>query len=192
MKNFNFVKENNNIVNYYYFKNVFTNEEIDNIINMSQKYDNIDATVSGTVDTTYRNSKIKWLPLSDETNFIYQKVFDLIKNANENMWNFNISFFKEDIQISEYNHEYEGHYDWHMDFGTNASTRKLSISIQLSDPEEYEGGELNFQIHKTILKAPNQKGTAIVFPSYLLHRVTKVTKGTRRSLVCWIHGPPFV
>jgi PKHD-type hydroxylase len=192
MKKFNFVKENNDIVNYYYYKNVFTDQEIDNIINISQKNNVEDGTVSNILDNSYRSSKIKWLPLNEETDFIYTKIFDLIKNANENMWNFNISFFKEDIQLSEYSDEYEGHYDWHTDFGKNASTRKLSISIQLSDPQEYEGGELNFQVHRNILKAPNEKGTAIIFPSYLLHRITKVTKGTRRSLVCWIHGPPFV
>jgi PKHD-type hydroxylase len=192
MKKFNFIKENNSIANYYYFENSLTNEEIDNIINVSQKYDTKDGTVNNIVNTSYRNSKIKWLPLNDETEFIYKKIFDLIQIANKNMWNFNIAFFKEDLQLSEYSNEYEGHYDWHMDFGENASTRKLSITIQLNDPEEYEGGELNFQIHRNIIKAPNKKGTVIVFPSFLLHKVSKVTRGTRRSLVCWIHGPPFV
>jgi PKHD-type hydroxylase len=192
MNKFNFIKENNSIVNYYYFENSLTNEEIDNIINISQKYDTKDGTINNIVNTSYRNSKIKWLPLNDETEFIYKKIFDLTQIANKNMWNFNISFFKEDLQLSEYSDEYEGHYDWHMDFGENVSTRKLSITIQLNDPEEYEGGELNFQIHRNIIKAPNKKGTVIVFPSFLLHKVTKVTKGTRRSLVCWIHGPPFV
>jgi PKHD-type hydroxylase len=192
MNKFNFIKENNSIANYYYFENSLNNEEIDNIINISQKYDTKDGTVNNMVNTSYRNSKIKWLPLNDETEFIYKKIFNLVQIANKNMWNFNIALFKEDLQLSEYSDEYEGHYDWHMDFGENASTRKLSITIQLNDPEEYEGGELNFQIHRNIIKAPNKKGTVIVFPSFLLHKVSKVTKGTRRSLVCWIHGPPFV
>jgi PKHD-type hydroxylase len=101
-------------------------------------------------------------------------------------------YFKEQLQLSEYNGDDEGHYDWHMDCGKEVNTRKLSLSIQMSDPEEYEGGELNIHTHAGISTAPKLKGTVILFPSYLLHRVTKVTKGNRKSLVCWIHGPPFV
>jgi PKHD-type hydroxylase len=104
------------------------------------------------------------------------------------MWNFNLSHFKEDLQLGQYI-EGEGHYDWHMDVGENASTRKLSVSIQLSDPEEYEGGELNFFINRNEIKAPKTKGTVVIFPSFFMHKVSMVTKGVRKSLVIWVHGP---
>lgn len=107
------------------------------------------------------------------------------------MWKFNVIGFGEDIQISEYNEEDNGHYDWHMDVGELSPYRKISISVQLSDPKPYEGGDLLIFNSKNYKKLPNSKGTAILFPSYLLHKVTKVTKGTRKSLVIWITGKPF-
>ena len=72
------------------------------------------------------------------------------------------------------------------------SSRKISIVVQLSDPLEYEGGELQISDGGTNRVCEKTKGTIIIFPSYLLHRVTPVTKGTRRSLVLWVTGPPFV
>ena len=80
-----------------------------------------------------------------------------------------------------------------MDFGNDAtSTRKLSVSVQLSDPSEYEGGDLELMVNRNYIKVPKEKGTIIFFPSYLTHRVTKVTSGKRNSLVAWFHGPSFV
>jgi PKHD-type hydroxylase len=197
MTTFNLLKQNSNLTNYYYYGNEFTNEDIDKIIEVSKKYPIVDGNVSGQVDHSYRKSTIKWLPINDETKFIYDKIIYLLKDANSKMWNFNITNVVDSVQLSEYNagsgEEDGGHYDWHMDFGGNvSSTRKISVSIQLTDENEYEGGDLEFMIHRSINKAPRKKGTAVFFPSYITHRVTKVTKGQRRSLVFWIHGPPFV
>ena len=86
----------------------------------------------------------------------------------------------------------EDHFDWHLDFGPGAiSERKLSITVQLSDEDAYEGGDLEFMVNKEYVKAPREQGTVIVFPSFIMHRVTPVTKGTRESIVGWIAGPPF-
>ena len=63
--------------------------------------------------------------------------------------------------------------------------------MQLSSPDEYEGGEMQFMINQNIITAPKEKGTAIIFPSFALHRVTKVTSGSRKSIVGWIAGPPY-
>ena len=99
--------------------------------------------------------------------------------------------FDENIQFTEYDSAYDGYYDWHIDTGGKelSSNRKLSMSVQLSDPSEYEGGELQVVKETNVLK--KNRGSAFIFPSYLLHRVTPVTKGTRYSLVCWISGHPF-
>ena len=95
---------------------------------------------------------------------------------------------KQIVSLTEGN----GFFEWHMDFGAgNISNRKLSITVQLSDPEEYEGGELQFMINQNIITAPKEKGTAIIFPSFALHRVTPVTSGVRKSIVGWIGGPPY-
>ena len=168
----NFLKENNNITNYYYFDRVFSDEEINNILEISKKYNTENGTVSNEIDYNYRKSKITWIPQTEETKDIYQKIYELVKKANDKMWNFNLSHFKEDLQLGEY---VEGeHYDWHMDVGTNCSTRKLSVSIQLSDPEEYEGGELNFYLNRHTSKAPKNKGTMIIFPSFFYIKFQKL------------------
>lgn len=79
-----------------------------------------------------------------------------------------------------------------MDIGKGKlSRRKIRISIQLSDPDEYEVGDFEFLIRKEITKLSQKKGCAIVFPSYFLYRVTLVTKGIRKSLVLWVSGQPF-
>ena len=71
------------------------------------------------------------------------------------------------------------------------SRRKISITVQLSDPSEYEGGDLQIKINAGQSDTPKGLGNVVIFPSYLLHRVTPVTKGLRRSLVLWITGPAF-
>lgn len=191
------LKQNDSVVNYYYFSSVFDDREINEIKELSKKYPVIDGNVSGSIDKSYRNSEIKWIPYNDETKWLYEKSKALLLTANNNMWNFHITTVKESLQFTEYkaspNDDNHGHYDWHMDFGgMTSSTRKLSMTIQLSDPADYEGGEFEFMMHRSLIKAPKTKGTAIFFPSYLTHRVTKVTSGTRNSLVTWFHGPPFV
>jgi len=192
MDEFNLLETNNNLVNYYFFSKLFTNQDISNILDISKKYNVIEGNVSGVIDYSYRKSKITWLPLNDETRFIYKRLVDLMKTANKNMWNFNITNLKDNIQITEYTEGDEpSHYDWHMDLGNN-STRKISVSIQLSDETDYDDCDLEFMIHRSIIKAPREKGTVIFFPSYITHRVTKIKKGKRLSLVCWFHGPSFV
>ena len=85
-----------------------------------------------------------------------------------------------------------GFYRWHVDnnMQSDVPPRKLSMTVQLSDPSEYTGGEL--QLHDgEVQTAVNSRGHVIIFPSYVLHRVQPVTSGTRRSLVVWANGPGF-
>jgi PKHD-type hydroxylase len=198
MENHNFLKQNNNLTNYYYYEKSLSDEEINTIKELSQKYNTyIEGTVGDKLDLTYRKSKINWLPPNNETKFMYDKLVNLAKDANSKMWNFNITNLFDKLQFTEYSYNSEdkqqSHYDWHMDFGGTglATTRKLSCSIQLTDPEEYEGCDLEFMVHRSIVKAPRKKGCIIFFPSYLTHRVTPITKGKRESLVIWFHGPTF-
>jgi PKHD-type hydroxylase len=73
----------------------------------------------------------------------------------------------------------------------NSPVRKLSMSIQLSDPKDYKGSQLQFWETQKDKNFPNSQGTAIIFPSYMLHRVTPLLSGTRYSLVTWVGGPNF-
>lgn len=192
--NTKFIKYNNDLINYYYFENGLDKEMIEKLKNQLKeiKPKLYDGNTSGVIDKTYRESQIWWIPKNKDFKWLYDRIGTLIKNGNDNMWNFDITHMNEEIQYAEYHAENAGHYDWHVDIGgASTSMRKISISIQLSDPEEYEGGELQFFFKRNTVTAPKTKGTAILFPSFMLHRVTPITKGTRKSLVLWVSGPPF-
>ena len=98
----------------------------------------------------------------------------------------------ENLQYTVYDGKEGGHYDWHIDYGRNShKPRKISLSVQLSDPSHYEDCDLQFQIGSGVTTAPRTRGTVIAFPSFFLHRVTPVTAGVRKSLVLWATGPEF-
>ena len=83
-------------------------------------------------------------------------------------------------------------YGWHQDYGGKLSpSRKLSLVLQLADPSQYEGGNLQVMTGGEPTNVRKQRGLITVFPAYTLHQVTPVTQGTRQSLVAWISGPPF-
>lgn len=112
-----------------------------------------------------------------------------IRTANKNAgWNFEITS-SEDIQIAKY--EDGGHYSWHVDAHAPIQNiqRKLSAVLLLNDASEFEGGELEFE--DTKFEGLKKAGSIVVFPSYIKHRVTPVTKGIRYSTTCWMHGPAF-
>ena len=177
--------------NFYFFREVFSKDEIEKILAEASKYQYETGRVTNTVDHTYRSSKIKWIKQNESSKWIYDKLATLVKKANDALWKFDLIGFGEDVQIGEYEADQNGHYDWHLDVGKKTCYRKISISVQLSNPDEYEGGELQFQVGRNVIVAPKEVGTAILFPSYFLHRVTPVTNGRRCSLVLWVSGKPF-
>lgn len=179
---------------YYRFTGIIPTEDIDNlrkVLDTKELHDAQIGAAGGTVNPTKRRSKIYWLPKTDEFLEIYTIFFELISKCNNDFYQFKLTEITENIQYTVYNSEDEGFYDWHIDMGPGKANRKLSLVCQLSDPSEYEGGELQINTGGIIVPE-KEKGTVIIFPSYLLHRVTPVTKGTRRSLVLWIEGPAFV
>ncbi len=175
------------------------------------KYGNYNKEYEGRVgspDIQYkRKSNLSWL--SD--NWIYREIMPYVYQANKEAgWNFEINY-AEACQFTKY--KLNQFYDWHVDsFGEafknknlnyNNKIRKLSVTCQLTDKSQYEGGELEFDFRdydphlrsedKHIV-SPNEissKGSIIVFPSYVWHRVKPVTKGVRYSLVMWNLGYPF-
>lgn len=133
--------------------------------------------------TDIRKSRTAFLPASAvKTTLITQVRNELVK-VNDLHYQFNISGV-EAPQLAEY--AVGEHYGLHLDIGSGVhALRKLSASVQLSDPKDYDGGDL--EIWNTG-KAPRTQGTLIVFPSYLVHEVKPVTRGLRRSLVLWATG----
>ena len=175
----------------------FTNQECNEIIRLGESLSAKDSTVgsnnkSQKCDGNIRKSLNSWLKLNDETEWVYARLGNICRCLNGMNWRFDISGFSEELQYTRYNDD-NSFYGWHIDNGLTGSEhpqRKLSVTLQLSEPSEYEGGE--FQIHASKLNTlPKKKGLVIAFPSYSLHQVTPVTKGIRRSLVVWLCGPAF-
>lgn len=137
-----------------------------------------------------RKSKVMFIKADAVNDWIYERLGQACLQTNLNRFKFDINGFQTELQLATY--DSTDFFDWHMDFGAgDISNRKLSITVQLSDPSEYEGGELQFMINQNIVDAPKEKGTAIVFPSFALHRVKPIISGSRKSIVGWIGGAPY-
>jgi PKHD-type hydroxylase len=178
------------------WQNGFCEDELNGIDYLTHLHSPKPATVSSDVlDTVQRISDIVWLPYDDKTEWLYNKLGKLVRALNGQFYDFNLTGFAENLQYTIYDSEQKGHYDWHIDKGGSNNglpPRKLSIVVQLSDPSEYEGGELQIMDGKDPINVLKEKGFVTAFPSWTLHRVTPVTKGVRRSLVAWVCGPHFV
>ena len=191
----NFKQETNDPQNYYWYKNGFSKQELDKIYSNLENISFKDATIIGSENTPkeIRSSRIKWIPKTEEWNWLYTKLMDMAVTANNELWKFDLFSADELIQYTEYYDSEEGHYTWHQDVGPDsASFRKISITVQLSDFDEYEGGDLElWQGGTSYIKAERGAGVVFIFPSYMMHRVAKVTKGTRKSFVLWVGGSHY-
>lgn len=136
----------------------------------------------------YRASTVSWIAPSPATHWLFHRVGLLFLEINR-AYRFELLGLAEALQYTVYHPG--DHFDWHMDLGPGTvSARKLSVSILLSADDEYTGGGLEF-LHTTGSANDLGQGTAVFFPSYMAHRVSPVTQGTRRSLVAWAYGPTF-
>jgi PKHD-type hydroxylase len=179
-----------------YTHNIFTDDEIDFINTKSSKTDTYMGKIGSIGNENekldYRNSTISNLESSDDKNdWIFERITRAVLEINKQFWNFDMNRI-ETLQHSVYDKGqfYKRHTD-SMYNSPNNSIRKLSFSVMLSDSSEYEGGDLLIYTGEEPTKTFRTKGTIIFFPSYTLHEVTKVTKGTRRALVGWVTGPSF-
>ncbi len=164
--------------------------ECEGAIAVAMKVPEVQATVSveRLTDERARKSSLRWLNWTTETDWLFQKLGQAAQLLNERVFGFDLAGIQE-IQMTEYRAP-GGHYDYHVDEGEgNMSTRKLSMTVQLSDPSDYEGGD--FELFQLNQRVPKSRGTVIAFPSYAYHKVHPVTAGIRKSLVAWVQGPLF-
>ena len=144
----------------------------------------------GGTDTKKRVTTISWIPFK-EMGHMYQDLNRFIQRANENHFGFGDIKITENAQFTEYPEG--GFYDWHMDCDINMEheppVRKISMTVLLNDPSEFEGGHLELMAPGKF--AELKQGHAIIFASFLNHRVNPVTKGIRQSLVVWFGGKAF-
>tara|TARA_R100001594_G_scaffold10438_2_gene24550 strand:+ start:3142 stop:3780 length:639 start_codon:yes stop_codon:yes gene_type:complete len=210
-----------NLFNYYwYFKSALTPRFCDEVIKHALSKQEVIARTGGFEDRKLSKKKIRdmkrkrdsdvvWL----DDNWIYNELYPYVHTANKNAgWNFEWDR-SESCQFTKY--KLNQYYDWHCDSWNkpydkknlnnpeHGKIRKLSMTCQLTDGSEYEGGELEFDFRdydphmrdelKHLRKATEilPKGSIIIFPSHLWHRVKPVTRGTRYSLVVWHLGHPF-
>jgi PKHD-type hydroxylase len=166
---------------------VFTPEECAAVIAAGRAVPRVDGRVELGADS-YRLSHISWLEPVPENRWIYHKLGALFMALNR-QYAFDMVGLVDALQFTEYGPG--EHFEWHMDIGREqTSLRKLSVTVQLSLPEDYDGGELEFVGLNPVEEARAQ-GSATFFPSFMGHRVRPVTRGTRCSLVAWGSGQPF-
>lgn len=177
------------------WESVLDDTECDYIIKTLKdtKWKPASITEKAVVDKGYRATDVAWRDMMSPLGCTLQAY---INAANHYAgWRFDLNYM-EKVQLGKYSDEENSFYDWHIDTGrpdNNEEQRKLSISLLLSDPKDFEGGRLEF---KGLSKEENNKilpkrGSIIVFPSFLEHRVTPVTKGVRYSAVSWMNGAKF-
>jgi PKHD-type hydroxylase len=206
-----------NLSNYYwFFESAIPNRICDDIVRYGNQLRDQMAVTGGLVDKKLNKKEIADLKKKRDSNivwmndrWIYREIHPYIKSANKQAgWNFEWDW-SESCQFTKYNKGQ--YYDWHCDSwhkpydqpnnpSSHGKIRKLSVTVSLSDPKDYKGGELEFDfrnmdpdkkpnIHKCKEILP--KGSLVVFPSFVWHRVCPVKKGSRYSLVIWNLGCPF-
>lgn len=172
----------------------FTAAECDRILALSETAPRREARLVGQQrDPGQRRATLAWLDEAEGAAWVGDRIADLVRDANRRAFGFDLTEFAESAQVAQYPATIGGHFDWHADIGDGpvARRRKLTLVIQLSEPETYEGGALEIMPSAHIVTAPRARGSAVLFPSFLLHRVTPVTEGARASLTQWVHGPAF-
>lgn len=177
--------------NWAYWEKAFSNEECDEIIKYCKKRKLSDGLVNNphSMDEKYRHSKILFFG-PGEMDWVFRKLTDICLNLNDRFFGFDLWGFGEGLQFTEYNAP-GGKYNYHLDRCFDKPVRKLSLVVQLTDPKKYEEGNLELLLSDEPTKINREKGYLVLFPSYILHRVTPIKKGTRHSLVGWITGKPF-
>ena len=210
---------------YWYFESLFWPEQIMRIREICERREEEEALTQGTTkpedaEHMMRKNKVTW----NNNEELYSMLRGPMNDVNQQSgWNYNITAI-EPVQYTIYYGD-ENHYHWHTDTIVgdnlqdkgennilNGTIRKISCSIQLTDPSEYEGGDFElmvgdntesedkendlkedgfFNVKSLPLPHFKEKGSAMFFPSFTYHRVKPVTKGTRRSLVVWFRGPKW-
>lgn len=190
---------------WYYFSSHLSSAEVQYVKDYAKGIPAQQGTVGhgggkSIVRKSTRNSVVKWIKRDPQIQWLFDRISLSVMRANSECFNFDLPnepyLNYDSLQFTTYSSKGEQHYDWHTDNNwlTNwpdTHDRKISLVVQMTDPSQYEGGQLELDG----LTIPEDKfrnvGDMILFPSFLKHRVTPVTKGTRQSLVTWITGPRF-
>lgn len=170
-----------------------SDEQCDAILSFAK---DLESQVGGVVrsehqhetDRQVRNVSVKTITV-DDMPWLYDLMYTYIDDANSKFFKFDIYGLHESMQLLHYGEDIGGgHYDWHMDCGPGIANRKITVIVQLTDPSEYEGCEVEVMSHGILDKA---RGSVYAFPSYMMHRVLPLISGHRECLVMWVNGPTY-
>jgi len=182
----------------------FSEEDVNQIITLGDRQQFMDGRVGtstvakegGDLKVNIRDSQITWIEPHAQSEWLFRKICEIVSIINNDKFQFELDGFPS-FQYTTYSEG--GFYDWHIDADVQNSFgpkhRKLSFSLLLSDPEtEFTGGDFQLMLHgnpNNVDIAKMKKGDVVVFPSFVPHKVDKVTSGKRKSLVWWVLGPKF-
>ena len=199
-----------NFNDFYYFKNYFNDEKIEAIHEMVRRggYEFKKGGTGNDGKQDYygtNNRDIAYVPGDQNSWWLYNELEKLTIEANKALFQFDIQYVTDPLHYVIYpepnkpgktgeTREDGGYLDWHMDIGNGGvNRRKLALTVQLSDPNDYEGGVFQcwFGGGGRFINLPRQKGDVLVMPTFIMHNVSPITKGERRALVFWTGGEPF-
>jgi hypothetical protein len=174
----------------------FTSHECQKIIEMTNQFYPSNASIGGNIENSriqkqMRSAAIYGIDYDEKTAWIFEKIANVVSIVNTLHFDYDIAGITHSIQLIEYSADWpiKGHYDWHIDSGKGEPAhRKISLTAQISDPNDYEGCELIINNHAHEVIGTRERGSIHLFPSYMLHKVSPITKGIRYALVIWIHG----
>lgn len=173
----------------------FTEQELNTLQQQAMKAEDraqVGGNSQGDDLAKIRRSQVSWMNKSAETSWVFEKLGHIASALNAQYYRFDLTGFGEPIQLTNYDQSEHGMYGWHQDYGGKVGpSRKLSLVLQLTDPSQYEGGNLQVMTGGEPQNVRKQRGLVAAFPSYVLHQVTPVTSGSRQSLVAWVSGPAF-
>lgn len=181
---------NTDIINAYAFwDNFLSEEECKKIIKIGNDKKLKNASIIGN-NKKVRDSKVSWIYPEPNINWLYERLTSIITDLNSRFFKFHLTGLLEPLQFTNYKAP-GAKYGKHTDRSINILNRKLSFSILLSDKSSYKGGDFYLYENEEGLLLPQEQGKLLLFPSFVLHEVTPVTKGERNSLVGWVTGDNF-
>ena len=183
-----------------YWDDIFNADELNEIINYCEKFEPENGVLgveSSINDSNQRLSKVAWIHRDQYNDWIFSRIEFAVNKLNARFFGFDI-FRLDVLQFTLYDEE-GSHYDWHWDMydsnpidgNLSSPQRKVSAVLQLSDPSEYEGGDLQLSPGGETKDVTKKKGYMSIFPSFVVHKVTPITSGKRKSLVAWFTGPDW-
>jgi PKHD-type hydroxylase len=189
---------------YCTWDDAFTEDELNDIENYCETFDKQTAKVNNDIKNLdkIRKSKVAWFNIGEHPKLhnLFNKLNVVIEQINENYYNFDLNGYSF-VQYTTYDAKENGEYDYHIDMHTGNKledyhlkyndTRKLSLSLILSDSQSYGGGKFTMKLGTDEFEMEQKRGRIIFFPSFFLHKVYPLTKGVRKSIVTWVEGPKF-